>query len=126
MRFCSAITFISGDDVFTPHRQESHDLYVLYSGHLEITAADGQKVDLLLDQGRPVLMGEIAWLTGKGRSVFLTCITEAEALRIDGDALRAWLDENPRAGMAFMRNLAVLLAGRLTDKELIVGAMAPQ
>ena len=80
---------------------------------------------MLLDQGRPELMGEIAWLTGKGRSVFLTCVTEAEALCIDGDALRTWLDENPRAGMVFMRNLALLMAGRLIDKELIVGAMGP-
>ena len=42
-KFCRAITFIAGGDVFTPKRPENRDLYVLYSGHLKSPRRMGKK-----------------------------------------------------------------------------------
>jgi len=121
---CSDITFIAGDQIFTSDRLDDRNLYLLYSGNLEVLLPDGTNVETVLSEDSPELVGEIAWLTVGKRSITLSCISEVDALLIDGDGLTRWVDANPGVGVILMRNLAHLLARRLTDKELLMGFQA--
>ncbi len=119
--FCSEITFIEGDEITTGDRLDNRNLYLLYAGNLEVLLPDGLSMETVLNENSPELVGEIAWLTGGKRSTTLRCISEVDALLIDGVRLTGWLNANPESGVVLLRNLAVLLARRLMDKELLMG-----
>lgn len=113
--FCEKLLLVEGDVLISENDHSSNDLYILFSGHIEIIS-NGSGVtsgDVPISKQDKEIFGEISWLTGGKRTATIRCVNEVEAVRIDGHKLSRYLEQHPDVGFAVTRRIALLLAQRL-------------
>jgi CRP/FNR family cyclic AMP-dependent transcriptional regulator len=99
----------------------SSDFFILLEGRvsveIDVSHMDKngrEKVQLaILRTGN--VFGEIGFLGGKRRSASVKAIEKVLVLKINGKKLEEYFAENKHTGYRVMRNLALILAQRITD-----------
>ncbi|MBW1804302.1 MAG: cyclic nucleotide-binding domain-containing protein [Deltaproteobacteria bacterium] len=99
------ILFIEGDD--------SQDLYILVSGHLDILKGS-KRINHIAEEGE--LFGEMSFLLGARRSGTARAMSDLKVIRIPKEQINHFLHEFP--DMA--RNISRVLAQRLAETSQIV------
>lgn len=66
------------------------------------------------------LFGEISWITGRKRTASVSCLGEAETIRIDGIEFMDYLQSHPKVGFIVMRNVATLVASSLGNTDQLL------
>ena len=66
------------------------------------------------------VVGEIAWLTGATRSATVRCRGDLLSLRVDGPALKAYLESDHDVGFEVMRNMMRAVAQKLIDANFFL------
>ena len=118
-QFSTKLLLYTGDDLISEHRGSLWDLYVLCGGTVEIiTSSSGVTSDeVSLSRQDKEIFGEISWLTQRKRTATIRCLSEVDAIRIDGRRFQAYLDGHPAAGFSVMKHIALLLADRLNHAD---------
>ncbi len=116
---CQPIELGDGEILVSEHDTTNYDLFALISGKVEILSRglSHTSSEIALSNQEKDLIGEIAWLTRGQRTATVRCLGDVEAIRINGDALTQYLETNARAAFIIMRNLAKLLATRLSNTD---------
>jgi len=99
------VLFLEGDD--------SQDLYILVSGHLEIFKGD-KKISEITEPGS--VMGEAAFLLGAKRTATVKAEESVQVLRIPKNEVNRFLSEFPSAA----QKIGELLAKRLDESSQVV------
>jgi PAS domain S-box-containing protein len=99
------VLFLEGDD--------SQDLYVLLSGHLEVFRGD-KKISEITDPGS--VLGEAAFLLGARRTATVKAEEPVQVLRIPKNEVNRFLEEFPSAA----QKIGELLAKRLDEASQVV------
>jgi PAS domain S-box-containing protein len=102
-----------GGDVLFKEEDESQDLYILLSGHLEVFKGD-KKISEITDQGS--LFGEASFLLGTRRTATLKAEGPIQALRIPKNEVDRFLSDFPAAA----QKIGQLLAKRLDEASQVV------
>jgi PAS domain S-box-containing protein len=105
-------TFNAGDVLFL-EGDDSQDLYVLISGHLEVFKGD-KKLSEITDPGS--VLGEAAFLLGAKRTATVKAEESVQVLRIPKTEVDRFLSEFPSAA----QKIGQLLAKRLDEASQIV------
>ena len=105
-------TFHAGDVLFL-EGDDSQDLYVLISGHLEVFKGD-KKLSEITDPGS--VLGEAAFLLGAKRTATVKAEGSVQVLRIPKAEVDRFLADFPSAG----QKIGQLLAKRLDEASQIV------
>ncbi|MFO7462194.1 MAG: cyclic nucleotide-binding domain-containing protein [Desulfatiglandales bacterium] len=105
-------TFKAGDVLFH-EGDDSQDLYILISGHLEVFKGD-KKLSEIIDPGS--VLGEAAFLLGAKRTATVKAEESVEVLRIPKAEVDRFLVEFPSAG----QKIGQLLAKRLDEASQVV------
>jgi CRP-like cAMP-binding protein len=94
--------------------QVPHDVLVLRSGRVKVSAAteSGRQI-LLAFRGPGDLVGELAALDERPRSASIAALEPVEALALTHEQFRALLEQHPSAAMALLR----VLSDRLRDAD---------
>jgi len=111
-----------GDILITENQNNSHDLFIIRSGNIEIVtnSKDFISEEIPISRQDREIIGEISWLTRQKRSATIRCSSEVEAVCIDGDKLEAYLESRPVAGHAVMKQIARFLANRLNQSNILL------
>ena len=99
------VLFFDGDD--------SQDLYILLSGHLEVFKGD-KKISEIMDPGS--VLGEAAFLLGARRTATVKAEESVQVLRIPKNEVNRFLTEFPSAA----QKIGELLAKRLDEASQVV------
>jgi PAS domain S-box-containing protein len=105
-------TFNAGDVLFF-EGDDSQDLYVLISGHLEVYKGD-KKLSEITDPGS--VLGEAAFILGAKRTATVKAEESVQALRIPKTEVERFLADFPSAG----QKIGQLLAKRLDEASQTV------
>jgi PAS domain S-box-containing protein len=108
-------TFKAGDTLFF-EGDDSQDLYILISGHLEVFKGD-KKLSEIIDPGS--VLGEAASLMGAKRTATVKAEGSVEVLRIPKTEVNRFLSDFPSAD----QKIGQLLAKRLDEASQIVYAL---
>jgi len=113
--FCAYLELYAGDNLISENDVGTADLYLLLQGQVEIiTCGSGLTSDeISISKQDKELYGEISWLSGGKRTATVRCVSEVEAIKIEGDIFTNYLYENPKVGFFVMKHIAKLLSGRL-------------
>ena len=103
-------TFRSGDEIVT-EGGPAGPAYAIVSGRLRVTV----RGTVVARPVAPVLVGELAALSGAARTATVTAVTGLRTLRIAPEALRGVVEANP----AFARELAAFAAVRSGNNFLV-------
>jgi len=119
--FCELIELDDGDALISENQNDS-DLYVLWEGKLEVVSSGTEKTsgEIVISKQDYNIFGEITWLTHKRRTATLRCIGSVNAIKIDGEMLSDYLEENPEIGFQVMKNTAKVLAERLENTNTLI------
>jgi len=119
---CSEVILNDGDIMIHEGEQDSHDLFILLSGSVEIVSSDSSitSSEVVLSSEDKDLYGEISWLTGGKRTASARCRGDVEAIRIDGTALMRHLENNTEAGFKVLRRIALILSQRLEQSDSLM------
>lgn len=119
-QFCTLHTYGDGDFLVEEDKDPGNfDLFILRSGTVEVVSNNSNSVsgEVVLSPQDIELFGEISWLTKKKRTASVRCRSAAEVIRINGDQLEAFIEANPQAGLTIMRQVAHMLAERLSETD---------
>jgi PAS domain S-box-containing protein len=105
-------SFKAGDELFV-EGDDSQDLYILLSGHLEIFKGD-KKLSEITDRGS--LLGEAAFLLGTKRTATVRAEESVQVLRIPKNEVNRFLEDFPSAA----QKIGELLAKRLDESSQVV------
>lgn len=113
---------LSDGETLIEEHGSGHDLYLLLSGNVEIVSSDSPVTsdEVVLSSDDKSMLGEIAWLTGGKHTASVRCRGPVEAIRIDGSALKRFLDMSPDIGAGIYKKIAGLLADRLTTTDALL------
>lgn len=110
LRNSSKAVFRAGETVFE-EGYEGHSMYLVVQGRFEVFSTNAG-VDVRLAEITPgEHFGEIAIIASRPRTASVRALEDSTTLRFT----RAAIFSEPRTAMLLMRNIAVLLAERLTD-----------
>jgi CRP-like cAMP-binding protein len=114
--------FFAGEDLISEHRGSLSDIYVLCAGTVEIISSSSgvTSEEVSLSRQDKEIFGEISWLTQRKRTATIRCLSEVEAVCIDGHQFMQYLDSHPEVGFPVMKNMALLLADRLNDADSLL------
>lgn len=92
----------------------AHEVLIVLAGEVKaiVTAADGREV-ILSVVGKGALLGEVASLDGGDRSTTVQALDRVDVLAVGGSRFTEYLVAHP----AVLRNLAMVIAGRLRDSD---------
>jgi len=121
-KFCQYKIFQPGDILISENQNDNCDLFIIRSGNIEIVSNGKHHLseEVPISRHDRELIGEISWLTRQRRSATIRCSSEVEAVRISGDALDQYLENNPRVGHLVMKQIARFLAGRLNQSNVLL------
>jgi len=91
--------------------EEGDSLYGVLCGTVIVTAQDGRLVSVM---GPGDTLGEIRFLTGSPRTADAVAQSDAELLRLPGEAVRTLIGSHPEIAAPLYANIAQELARRLT------------
>jgi CRP-like cAMP-binding protein len=111
----------SWDNLFE-QGQGGSDFFVLLTGEVSITRLhEGQRVQLA-KLGPGECVGEMALVRQEGRSATVTALAPTVALRLE----QASIDGSSEAAQHIYRNIARILAARLSDSSTTLTLLASQ
>lgn len=115
--FCSRHEYCDGEILIEENRQDNFDIFILIEGSIEIVSRDSDLVsdEVVLSKHDKDLFGEIGWLTNRKRSATVRCAGTVEVIRIDGVALRNYVEINASVGYNVMRRIAIMLSHNLAE-----------
>ncbi len=103
--------FTAGEEVIRAGDTD-RALFLLVGGTLEVLVG-GSKDDALKSIDAPTVVGEIAFLDARPRSVTLRAATDGEILRLDYAEFEALADREPELARAILFDLGRIVAARL-------------
>lgn len=117
--FCEILELDDGDILISENEEESRDVFILCSGHVEIVSNKNQNIssEIVLSSGELDILGELSWLLNIKRTATVRCKGEAVVIRIDGEQLVDYFDQHADSGYPFMKKLSELLAKRLLHTD---------
>jgi len=120
--YCTLEYLHDGDILIKENNDDRSDFFILCEGNLEIVSSntDVLSEEVVLSKLEKHIFGELSWLSGKKRTATVRCHGEVEAIRINGRALTAYLEQNPDVGYPIMRRVAVLLSERLSGTDILL------
>ncbi len=118
-RYCELKMLSDGEILIAESSRSDIDLYLLISGCVEIVSrgAPNTSQEVVISNQDKELFGEIAFLTHSPRTASVRCRGDVQAIRVDGAALKGYMDEHPDAGYQIMRNIAETLAHRVSGAD---------
>lgn len=103
---------------------KSDDIMIVMAGRAQVKTLDGDLIDELR---KGAVLGEIAFVDGKGRTANVSALGEAKIFVIPADALRQLMKERPALEVIIYRNVALALCQRLREaNSQIIGLLAPR
>lgn len=117
---CEERRFAAGDVLRIRGGFAREMLYVL-EGEVEITLAGDSEEPVVLSIGRQSIIGEISFLTGRGATADVRCLTPVNALAIDQAVLAQLEARDPDLAADFSRHLARTAKARLSSDEVLLG-----
>lgn len=91
------VTYTAGEPIIR-QGETGNSFYILREGQVQIQARDTDgTLFLTKDLHKGDFFGEISLLTGEPRSATVVAVDEAELLRLDKEAFRKIMEDNPRA-----------------------------
>jgi len=90
---------------------EISQVLVLRMGSSAIT--EKEKTLIRLEGSMRPCFGEMALLEDAERSATVTCVTDCEVFEIDRGPFFKLIEDDPRMGVAILRNMAVVVSSRL-------------
>lgn len=91
------VTFTVGEPIIK-QGEPGRSFYIVREGRVEIQARNAEGVTFFTKQlGPGEFFGEISLLTGEPRTATVVALEESELLRLDKDAFRKIMEENPKA-----------------------------
>ena len=120
--FCTRRVYDDGDILIEEGDDRNADLYILLHGTVEIVSSSARTTssEVVLSREDKQVFGEISWLSGDRRTAGVRCNGQVEAIRVDGQALMHYLEQAPEAGFVVMRQIAILLAQRMSDSNRLL------
>lgn len=124
-QFCTLLYLADGDTLIEESASGAVDLYLLCKGSVEIVSnATSQTSDeVVISKQENDVFGEMAWLTRSPRTVSVRCCGAVQAICVDGEALRKYLDKHTEVGYIVMREIALTLARRMNDADSLLKLM---
>lgn len=101
-----------GGQSIVSDKDKSQDIMVITVGRARVETRDGELLDELR---KGDIIGEIAFLDGRGRTANVIAIGLAKVLVIPADRLRDLMKKNPALEIILLRNIALSLCQRLRD-----------
>lgn len=122
--FCTKMQLRDGEVLMVENETEnrSPDLFALCAGCVEIIS-NGSAVtsdEIVISNQDKDVLGEISWLCNTRRTATVRARGTVEAIRIDGDRLRDFLDHNRETGYSVMQRMAVMLSQRLGETDTLL------
>lgn len=106
---CKAVSFVSGDSIFS-EGDPSHNMYIVLSGGVEICT---QKSGCLHTLGSCDIFGEIGLITQRTRSASAIARSDCKLLRIDHLEFNLLAGKHPRISACLYRNISSTLANHV-------------
>ena len=97
-----------GDLIFD-EGDEGVDLYVIQSGHVQISRAGNGGRRVVANLGAGEFFGEMSVVLGEARTARAVAVGETELLQLDGETLEAMCIERPEIAIRMIQRLAIRL-----------------
>jgi CRP-like cAMP-binding protein len=97
--------FAAGDVIYDAG-QPGESLYVLQSGHVELTRADAEGARVVARYGPGEFFGEIAVLLGRPRTTRAVAVSDARVLQLDRATFEAMCVDRPEIALRVIQRLA--------------------
>ena len=119
--FCEVIELSEGDSLISENDAD-YDIFILTDGALEVVSkgAKSTSEEVVISKADCNVYGEITWLTRNRRTATLRCHGTVSAIKIDGEELIQYMENNPAIGFEIMRNTAVIVAERLENTNSLI------
>jgi predicted GNAT family N-acyltransferase len=114
LRKCAIIHANKGDLIIRAGLNESF-LFIILSGQVHVMNADDHQ-NHIATMGKGEFLGEIAFLTGSGRTKDVMAAEPCDLLLINGEILHGIMERNNDIARKLFRNLSVTLAGRMARR----------
>ncbi len=102
---------------------KSRDLYLIQIGRvsigLNIPMEDGTKKEIIFTLRDGQVFGEMSLVDGSPRSATVKAEDDSIIYRIGYSDLISYLEEHPKVGYAFMRNIAAIIATRTRSTNML-------
>jgi len=113
------------DDNYLLIKEGSEDdfsIYILVSGALEIVSSRDENIssEVVISHQEKDLFGEIAWVTREKRIASVRTHGAAEIIRINGEWLDSFIDDNPKVGCKILRNVSMALCQRIKGNNTLI------
>lgn len=121
-RFCTPLSLSDGEMLIRESDKIGNDLYLLCAGTVEIVS-NGNAVtsaEVVISKQDKDVFGEMGWLTNAPRTASVRCHGNVQAVRVDGLALREYLNSHPEVGYIVMRHIALTLSQRMQGTDVLL------
>jgi CRP-like cAMP-binding protein len=120
---CETRDFAAGDAVVSAQTKDQ-DIMVVLEGRVRVETLQG---DLIGELRTGAMIGEIAFLDGKGRTANVFSVGATKVVVIPADRLRELMKQSPRLESVILRNAALALCQRLREaNQQIESLMNPR
>ncbi len=120
---CEIREFSPGETIMSA-RGKDQDIMIMLEGRARVETLQGDVIDELR---AGAMVGEIAFLDGKGRTANVTSIGESKIVVIPAARLRELMAKNQKLEVIIYRNAALALCQRLRDaNQQIEALLVPQ
>jgi len=115
--FCSRHEYYDGEVLIEENSDDNSDIFILIDGTVEVVSSETEASgnEAVVPKHDKDLFGEIGWLTGRKRTATVRCSGPVEIIRIDGAALKNYVEVNSRVGYCIMRRIAIMLSHNLAE-----------
>ena len=120
--FCSLLMLSDGDMLIQESDSEDSDIYLLIQGAVEIVSNNTMVTsgEVVISKEDKDVFDEIAWLTGSSRTASVRCHGNVQAIKVDGVALNAYMEDNPEVGYRIMREIALTQSRRMQRTDSLL------
>jgi len=114
---CTRHEYYDGEILIKENSEDDIDIFILIAGAIEIVSRDSELIsdEVVISKNEKDLFGEIGWLTNRKRTATVRCAGTVEVIRIDGVALRNYVEVNTHVGYIVMRRMAINLSYNLAE-----------
>jgi CRP/FNR family transcriptional regulator, cyclic AMP receptor protein len=116
---CEIVEFKAGEPIVTD-TDRNQDIMIVASGRARVETREGDLVDELR---AGALLGEVAFLDGKGRTANVVAVGDARIVVIPAEGLRGLMKQSPTLEVVILRNAALALCQRLREANQQLGAL---
>lgn len=120
--FCELMELDDGDVLLREDDPENNDIFQLLEGSLEIVSNCSKNIsnEVAISVHEKDIFGEISWLTGQKRTASVRAHGAAKVIRIDGNGLHKFIDNNPKTGCTIFKSVALVLSERVRESNILI------